>query len=151
MWGLEVKLLEKDKAYEILLKLLEIEQNRINSLDSTEFTIKGLSVTLFSAFIGFAFDKKSPVLLYVGVIAVIFSSIIDFIYRQVQLLHVEKASTIQKYLKTEYLEKVESSKSLKIAGEYKSNFINDYSPLFLLYFPMIVVLIVLTKFIPSTP
>jgi predicted nucleotide-binding protein (sugar kinase/HSP70/actin superfamily) len=144
-------LLEKDKAYEILLKLLEIEQNRINSLDSTEFTIKGLSVTLFSGFIGFAFDKKNSVFLYVGIIAVIYSSIIDFIYRKVQLLHVQRASTIQKYLKTEYLEKVESSKSLKITSEYKSNFINDYSPLFLLYFPMIIMLIVLTRFIPSTP
>ncbi|BAZ18860.1 hypothetical protein NIES4071_107450 (plasmid) [Calothrix sp. NIES-4071] len=142
--------MEKDKTYEILLKLLEIEQNRINSLDSTEFTIKGLSVTLFSAFVGFAFDKKSLVLLYVGVVAVIFSSIIDFIYRKVQLSHVEKASNIYKYLKKEYLEKVESSNNLKIASEYKSNLINDYSPLFMLYFPMLAVLIMLTKFIPST-
>lgn len=134
-----------DKTSEILLKLLEIEQNRINTLDSTIFTIKSIAITLVSALVGFAFQEKNRLLLYIGIVATIFFTIINFIYRKVQLSHVERAGNIQKYLKIEYLDSIEALRNpLRNFGDYKKNLLKDYSPIFLIYFPLIIILIVLS-------
>lgn len=96
---------------ENLLKVLEIETNRINSLDSTLFTIKGWTVTLVSVLVGFAF-KGSPsnpdrVWLILAIVATAIFAIVDLAFRKVQLGHVEITLRIKKLLK----EKVESNRS----------------------------------------
>ena len=65
--------MKSDNAYEILIKILEIDQNRISSLDSTKFTIKGWSITLVSLLVGFTFQYENKVFLYLGIVATILS------------------------------------------------------------------------------
>lgn len=96
--------MEEDK--ELLLKILEIDQSRISSLDSTRFTIKGWSITLVSALVGLTFDNSgnncSPVLLGVGILATVIFFLIDLSYRKVQLNHAHRSDYIQELLITKH-------------------------------------------------
>ncbi len=80
-----------------------MQANRINSLDSTLFTIKGWTVTLVSGLVGFAFTKKCPdynqVWLIVAIAATATFMIVDIAFRRVQLGHVEITIRIKKLLK----------------------------------------------------
>jgi hypothetical protein len=88
-----------------------MQANRINSLDSTLFTIKGWTVTLVSGLVGFAFTKKCPdfnqVWLILAIAATATFMIVDIAFRRVQLGHVEITIRIKNLLK----EKAGSSRS----------------------------------------
>ena len=90
---------------ENLLKLLEIETGRISNLDSTLFTIKGWTVTLVSALVGFAFttsDNKEFTarkdLVSLAIVSTTIFMITDIAFRRVQLGHVAIAIRIKKLL-----------------------------------------------------
>lgn len=90
---------EEDK----LLKILEIEFNRVNHLDTILFNIKVWTTTLVVVLIGFVFEKKpeegSPLLLLaIGATIVFF--FIDIYFRKIQLRHVGDAIEIRRYLKS---------------------------------------------------
>jgi hypothetical protein len=73
----------KDKIYEVLINTREVDFDRISSLDSTTFTIKGWTVTLVTALIGLAIQQSSNVFLYIGIGITIFFAIFDFFYRKI--------------------------------------------------------------------
>lgn len=91
---------------ENLLKLLEIETSRISNLDSTLFTIKGWTVTLVSALVGFAFttsDNKEftarKELLILAIVSTTIFMSTDIAFRRVQLGHVAIAMRIKSFFK----------------------------------------------------
>jgi hypothetical protein len=81
---------ETDKIYEFLTKTRELDMSRISSLDSTTFTIKGWAITMVTAIIGLALQYHSRQFLSIGIVTTAFFATIDFSYRKVQLLHVER-------------------------------------------------------------
>lgn len=137
----------KEKEYEILLKLLEIDQNRISTLDVTIFTIKGWAVTLVSALVGLAIQQNNQNFLGIGIVAIAFFAYFDFRYRRVQLRHIERSLSIQRYFKQYYLDQ-----GLSLSNEienifkpfYERNFWSQYFfPVFLLYLCIETILIFL--------
>jgi hypothetical protein len=90
---------EEDK----LLKILEIEINRVNHLDTILFNIKVWTITLVIVMIGFVFENKSKegaTLLFLAIGATIIFFLIDVHFRKIQLRHVGEATEIRRYLKT---------------------------------------------------
>ncbi|MBD2104828.1 hypothetical protein [Leptolyngbya sp. FACHB-261] len=139
--------MENDREYEILLKLLEIDQNRISALDVTSFTIKGWAITLVSALIGFAIQQHDKRFLGIGIAAITFFAYFDFRYRKVQLSHVERSSSIQKHFKQYYLDQG-SSLSGELENIFKSSPRKDFwtqyfFSVFLLYICIEITLILL--------
>jgi hypothetical protein len=134
----------KDKIYEVLINTREVDFDRISSLDSTTFKIKGWTVTLVTALIGFAIQQSSNLFLYIGIGVTIIFAIFDFFYRKIQLSHVERVVQIEKYLASEYLSEIEDLN--KNPGK---NLVKDYlTTVFLVYLVIICVLICLL-FSPS--
>ena len=129
------------------MKILEIDQNRISSLDSTKFTIKGWSITLVSLLVGFTFQYKNKAFLYVGIVATILFGILDYLYRKVQLNHVERSSNILQDIQNVYLEDNNNVNIQKPFGRYKRNFFKDNSIILLFHFSLIFMLIIVV-FIP---
>lgn len=90
---------EEDK----LLRILEIEFNRVNHLDTILFNIKVWTTTLVVVLIGFVFERKpeegSPLLLLaIGATIVFF--IVDIYFRAIQLRHIGDAVEIRRCLKS---------------------------------------------------
>src|SRR6266545_1586587 len=90
---------------EDLLHVLEIETSRISNLDSTIFTIKGWTITLVSALVGFAFTTASSsgflldrALLLLATGATVIFMLIDIHFRSVQLRHVRTEIEIKDLL-----------------------------------------------------
>ncbi|NES82676.1 MAG: hypothetical protein F6K10_15410 [Moorea sp. SIO2B7] len=138
---------EKDKIYELLTNTREVDLERISSLDSTTFTIKGWSVTLAIALIGLAIQQHNRTFLYLGIGATILFALFDFFYRKIQLSHVKRVVKIEKYLGLEYLNEIEELKNLfkPFYANPGKNFTRDYLiPVFLVYLIMILVLIFLS-------
>ncbi|NEU77587.1 hypothetical protein [Nostoc sp. UIC 10630] len=71
--------MKSNEVYEILIKTLEVDQSRISNLDSTQFTIKGWSITLVSLLVGFTFQYKNKAFLYIGIVATILFGILDYL------------------------------------------------------------------------
>ncbi len=88
---------------EKLLKILEIETNRVNHIDTILFNIKVWTTTLVIVLIGFVFEKtpdeKIP-LLFLAIGATIIFSIIDIYFRKIQLRNVQNTIEIRRHLKS---------------------------------------------------
>jgi uncharacterized membrane protein len=141
----------KDKIYEVLINTREVDFDRISSLDSTTFTIKGWTVTLVTALIGLAIQQSSNVFLYIGIGVTIIFAIFDFFYRKIQLSHVERVVQIEKYLVTQYLSGVEVKDLKKSFDSFNKNpgknLTKDYlATVFLVYLVIVCVLICLLFF-----
>jgi hypothetical protein len=85
-------------------------------------------------------------LLYIGIVSTGLFALVDFFYRKVQLVHVERVLQIEKYLESTYLNNVDELKYLSrpfyLNGD--RNFKRDYLvPVFLVYLIMEVLLIAL--------
>jgi hypothetical protein len=132
--------------YEVLTSTREVDSDRISSLDSTTFTIKGWAVTLVTALITLTIQQQNQKFLYIGIGVTIFFAAFDFHYRKVQLSHVKRVVKIEEYLESEYLSKINEFKNL-----FKPAYVNpgkniakDYLiTVFLVYFTMVCVLIYL--------
>jgi|GEM_PF-6576671 len=88
---------------EKLLKILEIETNRVNHLDTILFNIKVWTTTLVIVLIGFVFSnasKNRTTLLLLAIGSTIIFFLIDIYFRKIQLRHVRDASTIKRHLKS---------------------------------------------------
>jgi hypothetical protein len=89
---------EEDK----LLKILEIETNRVNHLDTILFNIKVWATTLVIVMIGFVFENKSKegtTLLLLAIGATIIFFFIDIYFRKIQLRHNKNTLEIRRNLK----------------------------------------------------
>lgn len=88
---------------EKLLKILEIETNRFNHLDTILFNIKAWTATLVIGIIGFSFNNNPPLkttLLFLAMGATIIFFLIDIYFRKIQLRHVRDALVIKSHLKS---------------------------------------------------
>lgn len=139
--------MKSNDVYEILIKTLEVDQSRISNLDSTQFTIKGWSITLVSLLIGFTFQYKNKAFLYVGIVATLLFGILDYLYRRVQLNHAERSTNILEYLQSNYLDNSQDINIQIPFGKYRTNFLKDNSIIFLFHGFVILMLIILI-FIP---
>ncbi|MGJ5631180.1 hypothetical protein [Nostoc sp. CALU 1950] len=139
--------MKSNEVYEILIKTLEVDQSRISNLDSTQFTIKGWSITLVSLLVGLTFQYKNKAFLYIGIVAIILFVILDYLYRRVQLNHVERSTNILEYIQNTYLENSQNINIQIPFGKYRKNFIKDNSIIFLFHGFVILMLIILI-FIP---
>ena len=144
---LSVEGMKSNDIYEILIKMIEVDQSRISNLDSTQFTIKGWSITLVSLLVGFTFQYGNKAFLYVGIVATILFGILDYLYRRVQLNHVERSNNVLEYIQNTYLENSQTINIQKPFGKYKRNFLKDNSTIFLFHGSVILMLIILV-FIP---
>ena len=76
-----------------------------------------------------------------GIVATIFFGILDYMYRKVQLNHVERASKIQKHLQKEYLTDNIEIDIQKPFGRYQKNFLKDNSTILIFHISMMLILI----------
>ncbi len=118
---------EEDK----LLKILEIETNRVNHLDTILFNIKVWTTTLAIVLIGFVFENKSKertTLLLLAIGATIIFFLIDSHFRKIQLRHNKNTKEIRSHLKligdAEVWDKL-WAKELPVRGKFRQRLI-DY-------------------------
>lgn len=144
---LSVEGMRSNDGYEILIKMIEVDQSRISNLDSTQFTIKSWSITLVSLLVGFTFQYGNKAFLYVGIVATILFGILDYLYRRVQLNHVERSSNIIEYIQNTYLENSHNINIQIHFGKYKRNFLKNNSIIFLFH-GFVILMLIIVIFIP---
>src|SRR3954452_1150485 len=83
---------------ERLWSLLQIDQGRISAFDSIATTIRGWTVTLVSALVGFSFTEHNQGLLVAAALATILLCILDIRYRATQLLHARRVDRVEALL-----------------------------------------------------
>jgi hypothetical protein len=128
---------------ELATKLIDIDHARISSIDTTEFIIKGWTITLVSGLIGFALTVKDPntgkIFLLIGIFATSIFFLLDKIYKKIQNSHIIRAWTI-----LQAIEEHNSENSALKKAIYKNYFKDSYSIFknyeFLFYIPIIFIL-----------
>lgn len=99
-----------DYKYELLLKEIDILQGGIRGYDSILFTIKGWSITIFSAFIFFVAKEDEALYLILAAIAVILFWALDAINKGFQRAFIIRHNRIEHYLRTDFTEDIVSRK-----------------------------------------
>lgn len=136
---------EEDK----LLKVLELETNRVNHLDTILFNIKVWTTTLVLLLIGFVFENKSQedatlLLLAIGATVVFFLIVLHF--RKIQLWHNKNATEIRRYLKSmgnaEIWDKLWANE-ISTRGKFRQRLI-DYGYMLIVYAFLLLTLIVIS-------
>lgn len=133
---------------EKLLKILEIEINRVNHLDTILFNIKVWTATLIFVLIGFTLKdgsqwKSSLLPLAMGATIIFF--LIDIYFRRIQLRHVRDATTIRSYLKSTGSAEVWDklwAKEPSVRGKFRKRLI-DYGYTFGVYTLLLLTLIII--------
>ncbi|MCI0698832.1 hypothetical protein L0337_43375 [candidate division KSB1 bacterium] len=117
---------EEDK----LLKILEIETNRVNHLDTILFNIKVWTTTLGIVMIGFVFEnkfKEGTTFLLLAIGATIIFFLIDIYFRKIQLRHNKNTTEIRRYLKSigdvEVWDKL-WAKEIPVRGKFRQSLID---------------------------
>jgi hypothetical protein len=80
---------------ERLMTLLEIDQERISTLDSIAMTIRTWTTTLVSAIIGFSFTEHNGRVLWAAVGGAVLFGLLDLRYRRTQLQHARRSNIVQ--------------------------------------------------------
>jgi len=87
---------------ERLWALFQVDQQRISALDTIMMTIRGWTVTLASAFVGFSLSQHHRSLLPVAIVGAVLFGLLDVGYRRVQLLHVNRAREVEQVIAPGY-------------------------------------------------
>ncbi len=103
--------------YDLLKQEIDILQEGIRQYDSALFTIKGWAITIFSAFIFFAADKRQPSFLILCAISVTLFWLFDSTYRSIQRIYIRRYNEIEQFLKS-----IEFSQAIK-ERDFKNFFI----------------------------
>jgi hypothetical protein len=82
-----------------LLQALGIESNRIGNLDTTTFAIKGWTITLVVALVGYYSETKPLELLISAFGSVTTFLLLDLYFRSIQLIHRDAEEEIKKHLR----------------------------------------------------
>ncbi|MGA7952114.1 MAG: hypothetical protein WCA07_01210 [Gloeobacterales cyanobacterium] len=82
----------------LLQKEMEMLQNGIRGYDSIVFTIKGWSITVFSAIILFAVDKQKPFLYLFCIASILSFWLIDAFYKSTQNILINRYRKIEIFL-----------------------------------------------------
>ena len=85
-----------------LWTLFQVDQGRISALDTIMMTIRGWTVTLVSALVGFSLSQHHRNLLAVAVAATVLFAMLDVGYRRVQLLHIDRARKVEQEVAPAY-------------------------------------------------
>jgi hypothetical protein len=80
---------EKQLDKERLMTLFQVDQQRISALDTIMMTIRGWTVTLVSAIVGFSLSQHHRSLLPVAMVGTVLFGLLDVGYRRTQLLHAQ--------------------------------------------------------------
>jgi uncharacterized membrane protein len=85
---------EQDRLWTVF----QVDQQRISALDTIMMTIRGWTVTLVSAIVGFSLSQHHRNLLLVAMVGTVFFGLLDIGYRRTQLLHASRASKVEQDL-----------------------------------------------------
>jgi len=140
-----------------LLKVLEIEVNRINHLDTILFNIKVWTVTLVTFLVGFTFKLRSETqlflerheLFYLAFASTLIFFVINVNFRNIQLKNVRNTREIRAYLKSEFESDQGSNiwqrlwdEELTTRGKF-SQWFQDYWYSFLVYSLVFIIILIL--------
>lgn len=84
----------------LLQKEMEMLQNGIRGYDSIVFTIKGWTITVFSAIILFAIDKQKPFLYLFCIASILSFWLIDAFYKSTQNTLIYRYRKIETFLQS---------------------------------------------------
>lgn len=87
---------------EQLWTLFQVDQRRISALDTIAMTIRGWTVTLVSAIVGFSLSQHHRNLLPVAMVGTVLFGLLDVCYRHTQLLHVDRARKVEQVVAPGY-------------------------------------------------
>ncbi len=87
---------------EHLWTLFQLDQQRISALDSIMMTIRGWTVTLVSALVGFSLSQHHRSLLLVAMVTTALFGVLDAGFRRTQLLHTVRASKVEQVIAPNY-------------------------------------------------
>jgi hypothetical protein len=89
---------EKQLDEDRLLAVFQVDQQRISTLDTIMMTIRGWTVTLVSAIVGFSLSQHHRSLLPVAMVGTVLFGMLDIGYRRTQLLHASRADEVEKVI-----------------------------------------------------
>lgn len=82
--------------------LFQADQQRISALDTITMTIRGWTVTLVSALVGFSLSQHHRSLLPVAMIGSVLLGLLDVRYRRTQLLHANRVDKVEQVIAPGY-------------------------------------------------
>jgi uncharacterized membrane protein len=91
--------LDKDRLW----TLFQVDQQRISALDTNMMTIRGWTVTLVSAIVGFSLSQHQRDLLPVAMVGAVLFGVLDVRYRRTQLLHADRVDKVEQVIARDYM------------------------------------------------
>jgi uncharacterized membrane protein len=85
-----------------LWTLFQVDQQRISALDTTMMTIRGWTVTLVSALVGFSLSQHHRDLLPVAMVGTVLFALLDVRYRRTQILHADRSYKVEQAVAPSY-------------------------------------------------
>jgi uncharacterized membrane protein len=82
--------------------LFQVDQQRIGALDTIMMTIRGWTVTLVSALVGFSLSQHHRNLLPVAMAGTVLFGLLDVGYRRTQLLHASRSHKVEQVIAPDY-------------------------------------------------
>jgi uncharacterized membrane protein len=79
-----------------------VDQQRISALDTIAMTIRGWTVTLVSAIVGFSLSQHHRSLLPVAMVGTVLLGLLDVRYRRTQLLHADRVDKVEQVIAPGY-------------------------------------------------
>jgi uncharacterized membrane protein len=86
--------LERDRLWTVF----QVDQQRISALDTIMMTIRGWTVTLVAAIVGFSLSQHHRDLLLVAMVGAVLFGLLDIGYRRTQLLHASRVTKVEQDL-----------------------------------------------------
>jgi uncharacterized membrane protein len=85
-----------------LWTLFQVDQQRISALDTTMMTIRGWTVTVVSALVGFSLSQHHRDLLPVAMVGTVLFALLDVRYRRTQMLHADRSYKVEQAVVPSY-------------------------------------------------
>jgi uncharacterized membrane protein len=85
-----------------LWTLFQVDQQRIGALETIMITVRGWTITLVSALVGFSLSQHHRSLLPVAMVGTVLFGLLDVGYMRTLLLHASRASKIEQAIAPEY-------------------------------------------------
>jgi uncharacterized membrane protein len=85
-----------------LWTLFQVDQQRISAVDTIAMTIRGWTVTLVSAVVGFSLSQHHRNLLPVAMVGTVLFGLLDVRYRRTQLLHADRVDKVEQVIAPGY-------------------------------------------------
>jgi uncharacterized membrane protein len=92
-----------------LWTLFEVDQQRISALDTIAMTIRGWTVTLVAAIVGFSLSQHHRNLLLVAMAGAVLFGLLDIEYRRTQLRHADRVDKVEQEIAQSYRFRLDKS------------------------------------------